>query len=231
LPGPLVTFLNVIGVEWPYINEDQVIHFATLVREFGTAVQTTHEDATAAVQGIAKAYQGSSTAQMSSGWAELSARHVTELVVGSQILAAALDAAAAYIVAQKAAAIVELVSMAAAFVADQAAAAVTFGLAEAAIPAIIAGARALMDSLIQDLEQYIIGQVVEAAAKPLFAKVTAALTGLDWSQTSSAGGQESTGVSLDPATVRQHTAALREHAQTFRSHATTFQQGVQGLSF
>lgn len=231
LPGPVVTFLNVIGVKWPYINEDSVMQFANLVREFGTAVQTTHDDATAAIQGIAQGYQSASTVQMSSGWAELSARHVTELVDGSQVLAGALEAAAAYIVAQKVAAIVELVAMAASFVADQAAAVATFGLAEAAVPAIMAAGRALMDSLVQDLEQYIIGQVVEAAAKPLFEKVSAAMSGLDWSQTSSAGAQASTGLSLDPQVVRQHTAALREHAQTFRSHATTFQQGVRELSF
>lgn len=41
LPMPVVTFLNAIGVPWPYINEDQVTHFATLMRQFGTAVQAT----------------------------------------------------------------------------------------------------------------------------------------------------------------------------------------------
>lgn len=230
LPMPVVTFLNVIGVKWPYINEDSVMQFASLVRDFGTAVQTTHEDATAAIQGIAQAYQSPSTAKMSSGWAELSARHVTELVDGSKVLADALEVAAAYIVAQKAAAVVELVTMAAAFVADQAAAVATFGLAEAAVPAILAAGRALMDSLVQDLEQYIIGQVVEAAAKPLFEKVSAAMAGLDWSQTSSAGSTSSS-FSLDPEVVRQHTAALREHAQTFRAHAANFQQGVRAVSF
>ena len=230
LPMPVVTFLNVIGVEWPYINEDSVMQFASLVRDFGTAVQTTHEDATAAVQGIAQAYQSASTEQMSSGWAELSARHVTELVDGSKILADALEAAAAYVVAQKAAAVVELVTMAAALVADQAAAVATFGLAEAAVPAIMAAGRALMKSLVQDLEQYIIGQVVEAAAKPLFEKVSAAMAGLDWSQTSSTGSTSS-GFSLDAEAVGQHTAALREHAQTFRAHAATFQQGVRAVSF
>jgi hypothetical protein len=32
LPMPVVTFLNAIGVPWPYINEDQVTRFATLTR-------------------------------------------------------------------------------------------------------------------------------------------------------------------------------------------------------
>ncbi len=87
-----------------------------------------------------------------------------------------------------------------------------------------------MQSLVQDLEQYIIGQVVEAAAKPLFAKVAEAMAGLDWSKTSPTGSRSS-GFSLDEQVVRAHTAALRQHAQAFRSHAIAFQQGVRELSF
>jgi hypothetical protein len=230
LPGPVVTFLNVIGVEWPYINEDAVMQFASLVRDFAQAVQTTHQDASAAIHGIAQGYQGASTRQLTSGWEELSARHVTELVDGCAVLADALEVAAGYIVAQKVAAIAELVGMAATFVADQAAAVATFGLAEAAVPAIIAAGRKLMESLVQDLEQYIIGQVVEAAAKPLFSKVTEVMAGLDWSKTTPTGA-ESTGFTLEEQVVRANTAALRQHAQTFRSHAINFQRGVRELSF
>jgi hypothetical protein len=35
---PVVNLLNVIGVPWPYINEDQLTEFATLVRQFSTIV-------------------------------------------------------------------------------------------------------------------------------------------------------------------------------------------------
>lgn len=230
LPTPVVNFLNVIGVPWPYINEDTVTEFATLVREFGQAVQTTHEDASTAVAGIAQAHQGASTEQMKSGWAQLSAQHVDELVSGCGVLADGLDAAAVYIVAQKVEAIATLVTMAAAFAADQAAAVATVGLAEAAAPAIIEGARLLMKSLVMDLQQYIIGEVIGAAAKPLFAKVEEAMAGLDWSKSGTAGGT-SDGFTIDPAAVRTQTAALLTHAATMRTHGSTFQQGVRGLNF
>lgn len=178
LPGPVVAFLNVIGAQWPYINEDSVWRFAALVRDFGRAVQTTHQDATAAIQGIAQGYQGASTRRLSSGWEELSARHVTELVDACHTLADALEVAAGYIVAQKALAVAQLAGMAAAFVADQAASAATFGIAEAAVPAMVTAGRKLIESLVQDLDQYIVGHVVEAAAEPLFAKVAAVMAGL-----------------------------------------------------
>jgi hypothetical protein len=109
-----------------------------------------------------------------------------------------LDGAAGYIVAQKAEAISALIGMAAAFVADQAAAVATAGLAEAAVPLIIEGAEKLVRSLIMDLEQHLIGEVVGAAAQPLFAKVEALLAGMDWSQTGSVPVDPATAVALDP---------------------------------
>jgi hypothetical protein len=231
LPGPVVNLLNVIGVPWPYVNEDQVTQFASLAREFGQAVQTTHQDATQAVAGIAGAHQGASTAAMNSGWAKMSQQHVDELVAGCGILADGLDVAAAYIVAQKLEALATLIGMAIAFVADQAAAVATFGLAETAVPLIIEGAERIVKSLVMDLQQYIIGKVIEAAAKPLFAKVEAAMAGLDWSRSGSGGGTAGDGFSLDPTAVRTQTAALRQHAATMRQHGANFQQGVQGLNF
>lgn len=232
LPGPVVNLLNTIGVPWPYINEDTVTEFATLARRFGQAVQTTHQDATRAINGIAAAHQGSSTELMNARWATMSSQHVDELVDGCHVLADALDVAAGYIVAQKAEAIATLVGMAAAFIADQAAAVATFGLAEAAVPAIIEGAERIVKSLVMDLQQVAVGKVVEAAAKPLFAKVEAAVAGLDWSTAGgTVTGGAGSGFSIDAVVARTHTAALRTHAVTMQSHGEAFQRGVRGLNF
>jgi hypothetical protein len=230
LPGPVVTFLNVIGVPWPYINEDAVMQFAALTRNFATAVQATHEDTTSAFRGIAQGYQSVASEQMMSGWQELSDRHVSELITACHILADALDAAAGYIVAQKAAAIGDLIGMASAFLADQAAAVATLGLAEAAVPAIIAAGRALMESLVQDIVQYITGRVVEAALKPLLARVSDALSGLDWSKTTPIG-KKPQGFTLHRPTVEAGIAALDQHAQSFRAHAAAFRAGIEALDF
>ena len=114
LPLPVVNFLNVIGVPWPYIDEDIVLRFALLTREFGQAVSTTHEDGTRAVHTLAEAHQGTSTEAMRTGWVTMSNKHVNEIVTGCDALAVALEAAAGYIVAQKAEAIAVLIGMAAA---------------------------------------------------------------------------------------------------------------------
>lgn len=231
LPMPVVNFLNVIGVPWPYVNEDTVSEFSSLVRQFGQAVETTHQEASQHVAGVAQAYQSASSQKMVDGWQKLSGQHVTEILDGCTVLADALEVAAGYIVAQKAEALATLVEMAAAFFADQAAAVATFGLAEAAVPLIIEGAEKLMDSLIMDLQQYLISQVAEAALKPLFAKVEAALAGLGWSQSGAGGPGKGTGFSLDPSAALAHASGLNEYAAQMRSHAQTFAAGIRGLSF
>jgi hypothetical protein len=228
----VVDFLNVIGVPWPYIDEDVVLQFAQVVREFAQAVENTHRDATEAVSRIADAHQGGSTQAMTSGWSRMSTQHVYQIVDACHVLAHALDGAAGYIVAQKLEATGVLIGMAAAFVADQAAAVATAGIAEAAVPLIIEGAERVVKSLVMDLEQHVIGRVIEAGAKPLFAKVEAAMAGLDWG---SSGGRASTdggqGFSIDPTAVRVHTSVLRRHAATVRAHGDKFQAAVADLGF
>lgn len=228
---PVVNFLNVIGIEWPYLNEDTLQQFATLVRDFGQAVEQTHQDATQVVSAIAQAHTGASTEQMHSGWAELSTRHVTEIVDGASILADALDAWAGYVVAQKLEAIGQLVEMAVEFFADQAASVATFGLAEAALPLIIEAGEKLGQSLIQDLEQYAVGMVMDAALKPFLAKFEALMSGLDWSSTAPAGSGAGTGFSIDEAEVRNQISLMRGHVETMKSHGATLKNGIAGLSF
>jgi hypothetical protein len=230
LPGPVVTFLNVIGVPWPYQNEDDVRQFATMVRQFGQAVQQTHQDASAAVANFAQAYQGASTQQMASGWARLSTTHVDELVEGCHVLAEALDVGADVIVAQKVEALAELAVMAATFIADQAASVATLGLAEAAVPVIIEAGKKLLEALKQQIIQYIVGEVIEAAAKPLFAKIEQALSGLDWSQAGGAA-EAGTGFQIDHEAAAAHLTTLQGHTDTLLGHAQTLHSGLEGLSF
>jgi hypothetical protein len=232
LPLPVVTFLNAIGIEWPYLNEDSLHQFAQLTREFGQAVEQTHQDATQAVANIAQAYQGPSTKAMSSGWAHLSAAHVNEVVEACSILADALDAWAVYVVAQKGQALIELIELAASYAAALLAAPETLGASLAALPGLEELGEALGNSLIQDLEQYVIGEVIQAASKPLVEKVEQMLSGLDWKN--APGGVDpipSSTVELDVGAVEQHANLLRRHADTMRSHAANFHAQADGIQF
>ncbi|MEU7640074.1 hypothetical protein AB0C11_28925 [Streptomyces sp. NPDC039016] len=151
-------------------------------------------------------------------------------------MATALDAAAGVIVAMKAAAIAELVALAVTFVADQAAAAFTFGLAEVAEAGIIAAARKATSYLEQQLEQYVVGQVFEAAITPLVDVVGKAVSGLVYEGTAKAlgvptGGGAGESFSVHPEELHSRSQALAQHAETMEAHATDFTNKLSGVSF
>lgn len=231
LPGPVVDFLRVIGINWPQVNEDTVRDFAGHVRQFGSDIGDTHDQASSTLQSLGQAYQGNSYELLVSKWAALTQGHMTALLDGCTVLADALEAAAVAIVALKVEAIAELVVLAATFVADQAAAVVTFGLSEVALPLIEEAAEKLVDVLTQEL----VGKVVEAALNPLLELVQQAAAGISFSALEDilgvGGGSGGTGYSMDPDAVTSHAATFGQYADAVTTHAQTFAGNVAELDF
>jgi hypothetical protein len=145
------------------------------------------------------------------------------------VLATALDAGADLIVAQKWACIGELAGMAIAFAADQAAAVVTFGASEAALPLIEEGAEKLMEFAEQQIEQYIIGEIANAALQPLMGKIESLVQGL----VLEGGGEGVAGSSyeVDFDHVTTHAAVMKSHAETVNGHVATFTGNLRSLDF
>lgn len=61
LPDEVVTFLSIIGINWPTVNEDKVREFASHIREFADNVEAAHRDSTATIHSLGEAYQGPRT--------------------------------------------------------------------------------------------------------------------------------------------------------------------------
>ncbi|WP_282202055.1 WXG100-like domain-containing protein [Kitasatospora fiedleri] len=236
LPGEVVDFLSIIGINWPTVNEDKVREFAGHVREFAENVDASHQQSTATVQQLGQAYEGASYEALLTKWAAVSDQHLNELVRACHVVAQALDAAADVIVAMKVETIAELVALAAAFVADQAAAIATLGAAEAAVLLIEEAAKRLINYLEQQLEQYVIGQVVEAAINPLVDTVANAVQGMVFQAAEgalgvSAAGAGGTGFRIDPDALDEHARTMHDHAETVAGHAQVFQSKIAGVSF
>jgi uncharacterized protein YukE len=239
LPSEVVWFLNLIGVNWPNVDEDQVRAFAGHVRDFANSVDGTHQAASSTIQQMGSAYQGASYEQLVETWARMSNDHMKELVEACHVVATALDVAADAIVAAKVAAIAELAALAASFIADQAAAIATFGAAEAAEALIVEAGKKLINALIQQLEQQIIGEVIQAAVSPLEQAVERALGGLVFKGLESAlgvpgggaGGAVGQSFGIMPDELLGHATALQGHADEVAGHASTFAANVSNLSF
>ncbi|MCC9312361.1 WXG100 family type VII secretion target [Kitasatospora sp. RB6PN24] len=236
LPSEVAAMLQFIGVNWPNVNEDKVRHFADHVREFADNVDGTHQKATATVTNMAADYQGGSYDALVSSWAHLSSSHMSDLVSTCHTVATALDAAADVIVGMKLQAIEELAVLAVTFVADQAAAVATFGLAEVGLVAIDEAAAQITKFLEQQLEQYIIGEVIEAAIGPLVAVVAKAVGGLAFKEVSGILGVNGTAgagdkFEINPSALEGHAETMAGHAQEVSGHAQVLGGKLSALDF
>jgi uncharacterized protein YukE len=235
LPHAVVKILDVISVTWQVINEEQVRELADHVRDFASKVDNSHQDATATLKRLSQGYEGASYDAMIAKWATMSSSHMSELQTACSTVATALDGAATAITALKGAAIAELAALGAAFIADQAAAVFTFGIAEAALPGIELAARTLMKKLVKDLEDKLVGEVVEAAISPLEDTVAKAVSGLVYQEVSAgvteAAGGAGSGFRIHPDIVRTASDTMRSHAEDIASHAQQLSTTVAGMSF
>jgi hypothetical protein len=223
-------FLNKVGVPWPLINERDVHNFAQLVRQFSTAVTTTHQNATNAVQAIAQNYQGPATQAMMSGWSNLTNTQVNLLTEACTILAAALDAGAAWIIAQKISCLTALAWMAGEVIADQFVAVETLFVSEIVALGTIALARQMMIAFVEALVAYVVGELVGKAIQPFIAKLAQFTAGLDWSKSGATAGPP-VQVLMVPAAVQQQASVLQGLATSLTSQVAGLTSQMQALQF
>ena len=236
LPGPVVDFLGIIGVNWPQVNEDSVREFAGHVRDFASNMEGTHSSASSTISQMNAAYSGSSYEALVEAWGHMSNSHMQDLIEACGVVATALDVAADAIIAMKGEAIAQLVVMAATFVADQAAAVLTFGIAEAAEAAIIAGAKEVVKYLENQLVQHIMGELIGKAVEPLEGVVEKAVSGLTYQAVGAilgvpSGGSVGASVHMIPADLQAHADTLQGHADEVAGHAQDFVAKAGSVSF
>lgn len=167
LPSQLTWCLNLVGIQWPDIDEDELHNWATQVRTYADNTSDTHDAAHAKVKSLASTSQGDAYDALSAGWENASNTHMKQLVGGCHSFADALDAAAGVVVVVKGAIIAALAAMAAQIAAAQAAAPLTGGTSTATIPAIVQGTQTTVQGQLSALAQQVIGELLEAVATPL----------------------------------------------------------------
>lgn len=231
LPGPVSDLLNFVGIPWINIDEDKVREFATEVRKFASNISQVHGDATSTLKQLGSGYQGAAYEALMNMWGSKFESHIGEVTEACGVLATALDAGADFIEAQKIACIAELAVMAGEFVADQAAAVATAGIAEAALPVIEEATDKLIEFTEQELEQYLIGEIANAALQPLMGKIDSMIEGLVFGGGGSSGGAVGDGFEIDTGHVRAQAAQMKEHATTVRGHVSDFTGNVRSMDF
>jgi len=168
LPSALDWVLQLIGINWPNIDEDQLRSSATELRQISAELTSNTGDAQSQIEQMLNLNQSQSLANFQALWNKVAKGHLPQLGQGMNLLADGLDISAVVVTGMKVAAIVQLGILAAEIIADQAAAAFTFGASEAAIPVETEVTSQIVDQIIKQAVNQVEQQLIQAVEGPIF---------------------------------------------------------------
>jgi uncharacterized protein YukE len=231
LPSEVAFFLNVMGVPYPDVNEDDVRALAQHVRTFSDSVASTHAAATGTIKELGSAWSGESYEALVAAWARMSATNMADLDQACKVLATALSVAADVITAVKVAVLAELAALAASY----AVVLVTPG-AGAFTVAVREVTRRLCNGMEEMLLGYIAAEVISKAIEPLEDTINRFINGTVYDAAQHALGVPPMGgnpqpLYIEPDEVVHYANMLDDLADDILKHAETFADNVAHLDF
>ncbi|GLW16826.1 hypothetical protein Stsp01_35690 [Streptomyces sp. NBRC 13847] len=160
--------LDIIGVSWPNVDEDDYRDMADAMREFADDIDGGAKEAHTAIQGLVESAGGSLAAEaLNRHWGKINGTHLRNLGECGRLTATALDGVALLIEGAKIGAIVQLGILAAEVIAAQAAAPFTLGLSELGALAGTQITRLSVRRIFKEVCQQVAEQVVSMALTPV----------------------------------------------------------------
>ncbi|WNE96492.1 YwqJ-related putative deaminase [Streptomyces luomodiensis] len=178
LPDELAFVLDLIGVSWPNVDEDDYRDMADALRTFADDVDTGRGDTNTALNRLISTNRGEMADAIDAHMRKLNAEHLHNLAEAGRLLAGGLDGAAILVEGAKGAAIVQLGILAAEVAAAQAAAPFTLGLSELGAVAGVATTRTIVKRLLREAAEYAAEELLAVATGPVFAALGAMTTDL-----------------------------------------------------
>ncbi|MFJ9901898.1 hypothetical protein ACIRVK_03145 [Streptomyces sp. NPDC101152] len=172
LPHWLAEVINVLGFDWPEIDEDQLREAARHLRKYAHDAESSHDRSHKIVTGdLQEVYAAQSYTALAQAWAGQSSKHMKELIEACRMLATALDDAAIGVEAMKDKCIVQLGIAAGELGLDVAASAVTLGLSDLAAAAEVEVQQRLMNGIMQNFEREVVSLLVGKITGPIKEKI------------------------------------------------------------
>ncbi|WP_330232508.1 hypothetical protein OHA40_08460 [Nocardia sp. NBC_00508] len=231
LPHEVAFFLNLCGIPYPDINEDDVRALARHVSTFASQVRDTHDSATGVLDDMGAVYSGESYEQLVASWGSMNSTHMEQLQNACKVVEQALYAAATVITVVKVAVLAELAALAAAYMSMM----VTPPLAPSA-PLVAAAARRICHQMQECLIGYIAAEVIGRAIEPLEHAIDDMIKGIVYDTTRHALGvpapsNDPKPLYVEPDEVHRFAKLLDDHADDIMQHAATFAENVSTLDF
>ncbi len=233
LPHWLAEVINVLGFNWPEIDEDQLREAARHLRTYAEDSERSHDRTHGIVHGdLQQVYAAQSYTALAQAWGEQSSTHMKELIEVCRLLADGLDLAAVGVEGMKGEVIVQLGVAAGEIAADAGAAFFTAGLAAAAEPLLIEAQNKLLSAILQRFESEVIGALVNHTIGPIKERIDQAVEKLLFQEIASATvGGPPPGLKLDTAAIRTHGSTIKNEADANIQGGRSFSNKVSALTF
>ncbi|MFC5253512.1 RHS repeat-associated core domain-containing protein [Streptomyces nigrescens] len=168
LPGWADELLDLIGVSWPNVDEDDYREMANAMREFADDIDEGANEAHSAIQGLVGSAGGSLAVEaLNAHWGKINGKHLKGLADCGRMAGTAMDGVAVLIEGAKIGALVQLGILAAEVIAAQVAAPFTLGLSELGALGATQATRLILKRLFKEVCQQVAEQVVSIALTPV----------------------------------------------------------------
>nr|WP_239157858.1 nucleic acid/nucleotide deaminase domain-containing protein [Streptomyces sp. SID13726] len=215
MPSELDAALDLIGISWPNVDEDDYRDMAQAMREFADDIDDGAADAHQAVTDLIGANEGLAIQALEAHWDIVKGKHLANLAEAGRVAAVALDAVAVLIEGAKIAAIAQLGILAAEIAAAIAAAPLTFGLSTLGGVAGTQVTRIAVKKIFEEVCEEIASRIMEVAMGPVFQALGAMAGDLVVQLGSNALGMQN-GVDLDQ-TAKAGKDGLNDGVDTLKS--------------
>ncbi|MFD9208245.1 hypothetical protein ACFVZM_18455 [Streptomyces sioyaensis] len=166
LPVEVDWVLDLLGFQWPNIDEDKMRDAAEAWSSFAASVRAAQQQGDSATQAVRGANTGDAIEAFDSKWKKFSGDgFLDESAEAAEALAIVLQIVATIIMVMKLAVIAQLIALAFEFAAAQAAAPVTLGASEAGAAAATATTRVMVRQIISKAKDQILQAIKDALAK------------------------------------------------------------------
>lgn len=230
IPGELDFVLDLLGFEWPNVNEDAVRDAATLVRGLREDLQGTLDTLDDRIDGeLAAAFKSKAATAYIEAWTENRTQNMDQLLDVLPEAAGGIDIISDAIVALKTKVIVELGITAAQIAAAAASAVITLGASAAATAAIIVARKKALDVLTDLAVEELFARVAIMVIEPLTGTVASLAMAMIDAPLTSSGGADVPVFDADYAVMLDVADALDDAGVEQREIGMNFAANVSAL--
>lgn len=165
LPKEVDWVLDLLGFQWPDVDEDKMRDAAEAWSDFAAAVRRSQQQGGTAANTVRGANSGEAVEAFGDAWRKVGDGYLDDAAEAAEVLAMVLQVVAAIVMIMKIAVIVQLIALAVEFAMAQAAAPVTLGASEAGAAAATATTRVVVRRILTEAKTKIFQAVKEALEK------------------------------------------------------------------